>query len=52
MRVGNLIEVSEHGSGVITSINWCNTDKEYQATIFLIKDARYIFISNNSLDWI
>tara|TARA_A200000159_G_scaffold163425_1_gene189608 strand:- start:1716 stop:1880 length:165 start_codon:yes stop_codon:yes gene_type:complete len=52
MKVGNLIEVSGHGTGIIASIDWCDVDKEWQATIFSLKDRRFIFISDDSLSWI
>ena len=52
MKVGNLIKIRVHGVGIITDIRWCETDREYQATIFCIKEGRDIFISDDSLDWI
>ena len=52
MKVGNLIEVSEYGIGIITSIDWCDIDEEVHATIFLVEEARFIFIADDSVDWI
>ncbi len=52
MKVGNLIEISAHGTGIITNIDWCDIDEEAHATIFLVDEARFIFIADDSVDWI